>query len=101
MNYFNRDIDFTEEHMTQIATESLCKLKEHMDEYEFEDFLIELDLDDSQREFLLGKEESDRCPCCNGELEQETYYNEAYDDTCYYNYCNVCGWNDYPDYLYE
>lgn len=38
-----------------------------------------------------------KCPICNGDLEQETYYSEIYEDTSYYNYCPNCGYDDYPD----
>ena len=42
-----------------------------------------------------------KCPHCNGELEQETYYDYVSEDTSYYNFCPECGWNDYPDDLME
>lgn len=39
------------------------------------------------------------CPHCNAKLEQETYYDDVYGDTGYYNICPLCGWNDYPEHL--
>lgn len=38
-----------------------------------------------------------KCPICNGDLEQETYYSKMDEDTSYYNYCPNCGYDDYPD----
>ena len=42
-----------------------------------------------------------KCPLCNNKLEQETYYDDVNDDTSYFNYCEKCGWDDYPDYLHD
>lgn len=43
-----------------------------------------------------------KCPICNAELDQETYYDYINEDTSYYNFCENCGWDDYPDeYLSE
>ena len=97
MKYCNGEIDFTEEHMTDIATSAIHLLKERLDDDEFEDFIMEHDIEPSQLKFF--ELDYDRCPICNGKLEQETYYNG--EDTGYYNYCERCGYNDYPEDLLE
>lgn len=40
-----------------------------------------------------------KCPLCNANCEQETYYDEMYEDTGCYNYCPKCEWDDYPEHL--
>lgn len=43
-----------------------------------------------------------KCPNCGTELDQEMYYDHISEDSAYYNYCDKCGWDDYPyDYLNE
>lgn len=42
-----------------------------------------------------------KCPICNAELDQETYYDHTSEDTSYYNFCDNCGWDDYPEHLME
>lgn len=96
MRYFNIEIDFTEEHMAQIATAALHLLKENLPEDEFEYFVKENDISEEQMKFF-GLMETNRCPCCNGKLEQETYYDSINEDTSYYSYCTSCGWDDRPD----
>lgn len=42
-----------------------------------------------------------KCPICGNELEQESYYDEVIEDTLYYDFCPVCGYDNYPEYLLE
>ena len=37
-----------------------------------------------------------KCPICGTELEQETYYDEVFEDTSYYDFCPKCHWDNYP-----
>lgn len=59
MRYCNINIDFEEEHMVQIATAALSLLKENLSPDEFEEFLEENDISDSQREFFGLEENGD------------------------------------------
>lgn len=83
--YANTEIDFTVEHLVQIASEALWRTREYMDKEDFEEFLEELDLTEEQREFLIPKdEEEDRNTC------KYCPYNYLDDDdvypSCHYNY---------------
>jgi hypothetical protein len=81
----------------ELATLFKDRLLEEEVEEEF--FEQECYMEEHEKEFFELNEE--RCPCCNGKLEQETYYDDVLEDTSYYNYCTKCDWNDYPEYLKE
>lgn len=77
MRYFVTEIDFEEEHMTQIASNALHLLKANTDKYEFEDFVSENDIDEGQMKFFGFKR-------INGyyveEEEDEEGEDDEYDD---------------------
>ncbi len=83
--------------LEELATKFKDRLIE--DDCEEEFFEQECYMEEHEKDFFELNEE--RCPCCNGKLEQETYYDDVFEDTSYYNYCTKCDWNDYPEHLKE
>lgn len=74
MRYFVTEIDFEEEHMTQIASNALHLLKANTDKYEFKDFVEENDIDEEQMKFFGFKK-------INGYyVDEEGDDDEEYDD---------------------
>ena len=84
MKYANTEINFTEEHMTQIATAALHMLKANLDKYDFEEFIAEQDIDDEQLKFFgLDEEEEKEFTCSDCPYHWRDEYDEY--PSCHYN----------------